>query len=382
MALIRQTSNPSRTLILLLVRQELQAMMPTEFQWFTEDKLLPGDAALGQYLAGLAEVLADLYVEAVRLRYSTTLQTAAGQLLDLVGQGYGISRALLEDDDTYANRIQTELLLKRITKPNILAGLLQLVPAAELFEPWRRLAIPSKNWIPSEGWYPPSRDYWAAAVFEARIYGSASTQMSALHQFFEVMKAYGVKYWIADYVALGAIDYHDDPLLPAQVVPTLPNGLSDPRVVSRENLIVGSTLDIITEVVGGPEIAVSYPSGPYFIPSKNWLPSGHQEDNVFVLELVSDLLLSMAPPLFSGDLVPAALLDWNSPNIEQIILDGFTVPDPTYNPVDILDSRYIDEDLEASEVAGTSLPFINTCELIAAGARTDFQAPCLIEQLP
>lgn len=355
MALARQVVQPSPTLVRLFVESKLKEMLPVGYQWF-DPRMFRTDKELGQFLEGLVSVLADMAVQAKTLKYATTLDSAFGVLLDQLGGGYGITRQVAESDDDYAIRIQQELLIKRITRPAIEEGLLQFAEFVELYEPWRDLPIPSVNWVLSGAQPLGSPDYYNAAVFDAFLW-PVSGAIPGLDEFFEVMKAFGVKPWVTVNLPDQAIDFNDDPMLPQVVVPTLSNGQPDPRFVSRPNVIIGSTLELETDVVPGRVPSGFMLSRSGSILSGTVCPSGRTEGLLFTLDIVNELF----------DFAPAHEL---------------CTSDPIYIAMDEdRDNLLVTDDVDAGELIGSVVTVFETGPALRTTTRgTDLQGGAMIEQ--
>lgn len=382
MPLNRQSIIPSLDFFNTFAHNRMKHMLPTGFQWFTEETLEP-EYAVGQFIEALSKVAGPMLQQTASARHATSLVTATGPQLDALGKSYGILRVSGETDDDYALRIQQTLLIERITGPAILAALQQIVPYAELFEPWRSLPIPSDNWVLSGDTHLGSPDFWNAAVFEARLYVQSGS-ISGLDNFFQVMKAYGVKYWLAVFLPDQFIDYNNDPLSPLVAVPTLPafptGQLQDPRSVSRPNSVIGSTLELVTDII--PSVGENaILSGEATIPSWSFLPSGPWEDEIyFTLDMITDYFASSTTALYAMDVLPIAMLDPASPNYATIVANNYEVP--FYDPQDLYDNLVIDEDVDLSGAAGRSLLTVARSEFDGTAVSSDLQGPCLIEQLP
>lgn len=375
MSLVRNPVTPSLSLLETLRHNQLQQMMPTGFRWFGEESLK--EQELNQLLVGWSKVLAPWEREIETLKHNLTLVNGTFGFLDVLGEGYGIPRQLLEPDDTYASRIQQELLVERVTRPAILAGLLLMVPYAELYEPWRDLAYLSENLVLSGSRPFADADYHNAATFDAILWATRG-DVPGIADFIERMKAYGVKGWYTIRFPDQFLDFNDDPLIAPQAVDFLGNGLQDPRTVTRPSYVVTADTELITEDISGnaPGFMLSSPTGTL----SGSMTLSQQEDLLYELWLIME---NMAPGMrnfWGGDIIRPVALDRFSPDFATIEGNGFLIGDG-FSLSNLQKNAIIETDLVASEVAGTGVVVVNRTEFMGTTQYTNFQAPADIRQV-
>lgn len=132
---------PSLDLLVALATRSIAAWIPIAPKWYKASSL-SSNSELGKHIRIWGLLGGNLQHAIESQRHNILLTTITGSRLDEMGQTLGFARQGEEDDDTYAQRVASELVADRVT-PNALLKIVPLLTesqvSSELYEPWTNL---------------------------------------------------------------------------------------------------------------------------------------------------------------------------------------------------------------------------------------------------